>query len=103
MKTIKVLILRIVGICFTSISFIQFFSIQNISHPDVSACSSATEHMVAFQNNFGEIVNDIHLTVLLVEGLSFEDVTGGDFILSDGSNLQNLILVYSSGLGLVMI
>ena len=57
--------------------------------------------MVAFQNNFGEIVNDIHLTVLLVEGLSFEDVTGGDFILSDGSNPQNLIFVYSSDLVLV--
>lgn len=98
MKTIKVLILRLVGICFTS-----FFSIQNISHPDVSACSSAIEHMVAFQNNFGEIVNDIHLTVLLVEGLSFEDVTGGDFILSDRSNPQNLIFVYSSDLVLVMI
>jgi len=98
MKTIQLLTLTLLSQLFTFNASGQFFTIENVAHPDVSSCASEIVHTSRFINNYGQEVNEVELSVAIPEGLVFNGITGGDFTLVDDSDTSNLLFEYTNTL-----
>lgn len=66
----------------------QSFLIEAVDFPDVPACSNTTVHAIRITNQFGELAEDLTVTLTFPDGMVLENVVSGPVFVSAQSGNQ---------------